>query len=149
MDKLRVNSNFIALDKIQDYLHWIWGGIVCLSLVLAFILDFYLIAGLPLAFLLVYVTIVDFRKVYYLLLVSIPISTEFYFPGGFGTDLPTEPLMIGLMGTYILYIINNVRDLDLREYKHPLTLLLIIHLFWIYTTTITSDLLWVSLKFSL
>ena len=44
-------------------------------------------------------------KLYFLffaLLAFLPLSTEFEVGGGFSTDLPTEPIMVGLMFLYLL-----------------------------------------------
>lgn len=142
--------NDIVKRQPQDQLILMgWSSLVVGSLLLAVLTEQYLLAGLPLIGLLVYVTVVDFKMIYFLLLASIPISTEFYLPGGLGTTLPTEPLMVGLMLVFILWALRHGPNLRLDALLHPLTILLFIHLGWIYLTTLTSDLLWVSAKFSL
>jgi O-antigen ligase len=109
----------------------------------------YFLAGIPAALIVAYIAIVDFRKLFYLLLFFLPLSTEIQLPGGFGTDLPTEPLMVGLMGIYILYVIRNGKEMSSDFVRHPMTLLLLLHVGWIFTTTITSDLVFVSFKYAL
>jgi O-antigen ligase len=126
-----------------------WSLLVVGSILLAVTTEVYLLAGLPLFALLIYVTLVDFKAIYFLLLASIPISTEYYLPGGLGTTLPTEPLMVGLMLVLVLWGIRHARELRLDALLHPLTLLLLVHLTWVYLTVLTSDLIWVSAKFAL
>lgn len=109
----------------------------------------YFLAALPALALLIYLTIVDFRIVFFLLLACLPISTEIQLPNGFGTDLPTEPLMIGLMLVYGLFVLQHGRKMNSGFIRHPISLLLLLHLAWIITTTITSELLLVSVKFAL
>ncbi|PHN03706.1 O-antigen polymerase [Flavilitoribacter nigricans DSM 23189 = NBRC 102662] len=121
--------------------------LVCLGVGIA--TGWYFLAGLPAFFLLIYLTFVDFRAVFFLLLACLPLSTEIQLPNGFGTDLPTEPLMIGLMLVYGLYVIQHGRQMDSRFVRHPISLLLILHVAWVLITTITSELLLVSVKFSL
>ena len=128
-------------------------GVLAISIAIgvfgAIIFEQPLLLGIPAFFLLFYLTIVDFRKVFFLLVACLPLSTEFSFPNGFGTDLPTEPLMVGLMFIYLLYTLKQGRQIDTRFLKHPITLLVLLHLGWILITTITSSLLLVSVKFLL
>jgi len=116
------------------------GGILTDTLVLF---------ALPAVFILAYITIVDFRKVFYLLLIALPLSTEVELPGGFGTDLPSEPLMLLLTGVFLVYGLYNGRRLNTAFLKHPLTLLLLLHVGWIAVTTLHSEQFIFSLKFLL
>ncbi len=127
----------------------VFGALVLLSLFTGILTGWYFLAALPLLFLVVYVALVDFRKIFFLLLFCIPISTEVALPNGFGTDLPTEPLIVGLMLIYLLYVLKNGRQLSADFIRHPLTLLLLAHISWIYITSLTSDFFLVSLKFAL
>ncbi|MFT5762731.1 MAG: O-antigen ligase [Saprospiraceae bacterium] len=123
--------------------------IMLLSIFAGLAFDMWYLAGIPAFLILVYMTIIDFRKIFFFLLICIPLSTEFYLPNGLGTDLPTEPLMVGLMMVYGIYVLRHGREMDSSFIKHPLTLILVFHLFWIFAATITSSLFIVSLKFSL
>lgn len=127
----------------------IFGGVVLLSLFAGLATDWYFLAGIPLVLLGAYLAVVDFRMLFFLLLFCIPLSTEVALPNGFGTDLPTEPLIIGLMLVYLLYVLKEGRRMSQDFFRHPLTLILLLHIGWIYITTITSDLVLVSVKFSL
>ncbi len=123
--------------------------ITVLSILLGIIFEMYYLAAIPAFLILAYMTLVDFRKIFFLLLICIPLSTEFYFDNGLATDLPTEPLMIGLMMIYGVYVLRHGREMSSEFIRHPLALLLALHLFWIFATTISSSLFLVSLKFSL
>lgn len=125
------------------------AGVILVSTVAGISTGWYFLAGLPALFLLAYLTIVDFRAVFFLLLACLPLSTEIQLSNGLGTDLPTEPFMVGLMLVYGLSVIQNGRHLDSRFIRHPISLLLLLHVFWILITTITSSLLLVSIKFAL
>jgi len=135
-------------DQSQQMFKW-FSIITLLSLFAGIAFEMYYLAGIPAFLLLAYMTIIDFRKVFFLLIICIPLSTEFYLPNGLATDLPTEPLMVGLMLVYGLYVLRHGREMDSSFIRHPIALLLTLHLFWIFATTITSSLFIVSLKFSL
>ena len=102
---------------------------------------------LPAGLLLLWLAIVDFRKVFFLLLGCIPISMEANLPGGFGTDLPSEPLMWLLTLVGLLWFLQNGRQVDARFLRHPITLALLAHLAWMTICVITSQDLFISIKF--
>ncbi len=128
---------------------WGFAAIVLLSIFAAAATGWYWLAGIPAAALLVFLAIVDFRWIFFLLIACIPLSTEFYLPNGFGTDLPTEPLIVGLMLLVLPVFLKQLPTLGGHFLRHPITLLLLLHLGWIYITTLTSDLPFVSIKFAL
>ncbi len=125
----------------------IFGAIIVLSILLGIATELYLLMLLPLALLLAYVTVVDYRKIYYLLLACLPLSTEYYFPNGFGTDLPTEPIIVGLMMVFIFQVFYDRSFVKSNFLRHPITVLLLLHLGWIFITTITSTHHLVSIKY--
>lgn len=96
-----------------------------------------------------FLTVVDFKLIFYLLLFCIPLSTEIIFDNGFGTDLPTEPLIIGLMGVGILYFLVHFHNIGTAFVTHPLSILLLFHLFWTFLTGLSSHSVFISLKFFL
>lgn len=145
-------------DKQALFLQKKWNEISFLAAFIAFtilsvwaaaISGFYFLAAAPVVALVIYIAIVDFSYLYWLLIASIPFSTEIYLPNGLGTDLPTEPLMVGLMLLFGVFVLRNIRSLSADILRHPLAILLLLHLAWIFITTLTSDLFIVSLKFFL
>jgi O-antigen ligase len=105
---------------------------------------------IPAFSLLIYVSIRDFRSVFFLLLACIPISMEIELPNGFSTDLPTEPLIIGLMLIYGLYALKN--GIVLREgkfFRHPISLLLLAYLGWTIVAVLNSASVFLSVKYLL
>ncbi|MCB9302018.1 MAG: O-antigen ligase family protein [Lewinellaceae bacterium] len=127
----------------------IFAAILLLCLFVGIATEWYFLAGIPAFLLLVYLTIVDFRKVFLLLVACIPLSTELNLPNGLSTDLPSEPLMVGLMLVAGAYAIRHIKELDGRFLRHPITLFLLFHLAWIVVTAITSQAPAVSFKFLL
>ena len=126
-----------------------FGILVIVSLLSAIASEVYFIAVLPVVFLLIYVSIVDFKKVFFLLLVLLPLSMELDLTGGFSTDFPAEFLMIGLTLVYLLYALQNRAQLSTNFIRHPLTILFLLHLGWTLVAMITSNSFGVSLKFML
>ena len=143
-----LTAKWLPEDDLQKSF-LIFAVIVGLSIFAAIISEWYFLAGIPAFFLLVYVTVVDFRKIFFLLLAFIPLSTEVTFSNGFGTDLPTEPLMVGLMLVWILYQLANGKRLKSEFFRHPITLILMLHFAWTIITTVQSQLFLVSFKFLL
>ncbi len=103
--------------------------------------------GIPMLLLIMYWCIIDFKKVFFILLACIPISIEYYFPNGLATDLPTEPLIVGLMLVSAAYFLQHFKTMKVDFFKHPLTLLLLLHLAWTLITTVTSHQFGFSIKF--
>lgn len=102
--------------------------------------------GLPAAALLGWLAVVDFRKLFFLLFGCIPFSTEVELPGGFGTDLPTEPLILALLGIGFLSFLKNMRRLSGDFLRHPITIFLLAHLGWVLLTALVSEDTTVSMK---
>ena len=113
--------------------------ITVVSIFAGILSEFYPLMGFPAVVLFIYMTFVDFRKIFYLLLFFIPLSAEVALPGGFATDLPTEPMMIILMGVFLVYVMRHSKELDGSFFKHPLSLLMLLHVGWIFITTITTS----------
>ena len=107
-------------------------------------------AAIPAILLVAYVAVVDFRSLFFLLLACIPFSIEYTFPNGFGTDLPTEPLMVGLMLVYFLYVAKSGFVLRGGIFlRHPITLLIVLSLAWAVVATINSLDVFLSIKYLL
>lgn len=144
----KLNDIFSGWNTTQTFFG-VYAGLVLLSLFAGMATEWYFLAGLPFLLLLGYVVLLDFKKVFFLLLFFIPISTEIHLPGGLGTDLPTEPLMVLLMVVFGLYVLKHPREMKADFITHPLTLILLLHVGWIYFTSFTSQEILVSVKFSL
>ncbi len=105
--------------------------------------------GLPAVLLVVWLTAVDFRKVFFLMLAAVPLSTEVELPGGLSTDLVSEPLMWLLTLVSVPWFLRHYRSVDARFVRHPITLLLLAHLAWTVVCTAGSQDVVVSVKFLL
>ena len=89
----------------------------------------------------------DFTRLFYFIFAILPFSVEIYFDGvGLGTDLPSEPMMLFLSGCTFIYLIKKRMSFPIQYLTHPIFLLLIIHLFWVFITAINSQNLLISFK---
>lgn len=125
------------------------GLVTALSLSAAVLFEQILFVGLPFALMLVYMTTMDIRATFLLLLAAIPISTEFTFPNGFGTDLPDEPLMIGLMVVTLVYIAQKPTRLTPQILLHPLSIFVWLTVLSIAVSMIYAEHFGIALKYLL
>lgn len=104
----------------------------------------------PAALILALAVIPDFRRLFYLLFAILPFSAEFYFENvGLGTDIPSEPVMILLSGIAIALLLRNKLSMHKEYVANPVFILILLHVFWIFVTTINSQNHLVSFKFLL
>ncbi|MEX0813313.1 MAG: O-antigen ligase family protein [Chitinophagales bacterium] len=119
------------------------------SFLLAHVLELTFLFLLPVLLLMVLLAIMDFRSIYYMLFFTLPLSTEFDLGGGFGTDLPSEPFMVGLMLIGIPFLLSKQNTLDFSFFKQPLTIMLGLHFFWMLYCVFWAENQLVSSKFVL
>lgn len=146
--RAKLRSAIADFDRVQ-VLFAIFAVILLSALTVGIIWREPLAALLPAGLLLLFWTVADFRKIWFLLLFFIPFSVEFDLPGGFGTDLPNEPLMVLLTPIYLVYVLQNAHQLKNNFIRHPLTLLVLLHLSWIIVTALFSTEPFISLKWTL
>ena len=84
-----------------------------------------------------------------LLWISLPLSIEFSFSDRLGTDLPDEPLMIGVSLLAIFYLVYHRSVFSLDLLRHPLMLLFLFWMGWMAVASMVSTTPWLSLKFML
>jgi O-antigen ligase len=130
-------------------LFWVIGSLTALSVWGYLVLDEELLLALPFILILAYQTFVNYKVIYFLLFSTIPVSTEVFLSNGLSTDLPSEPLIIGLMLIYLLQALSKPELIDGKFWKHPLTLIILAHFFWTIFTAILSENQAVSFKFVL
>jgi len=146
------NTSFLSANppaQNNELFFKIFAGITIASIFLGLATELYFLAGIPAFIILAYLTIVDLRSVFYLLLFFLPLSIDVDLSNGFATDLPSEPLMVGLMLCYLVYVIKTPQSIRKSYTIHPITILLLVHLAWTFVTTITSESFFVSIKFFL
>jgi O-antigen ligase len=83
---------------------------------------------------------------FYLLLFTIPLSTEVQFTPSLGTDLPDESLMWLLTPLVVFMLIRN-RDVLTMMFSQPVFKILMLSLCWTLVTVLASELTIVSAKY--
>lgn len=139
----------LTIRKYSYRLFAFYACSVVLSILAAIFFESPVPIAVPIVLAAAFQVIVDYEKIYFLLFLSIPISTEVFISGHLATDLPTEPLIAGLMLIYFFVLITQPLSINPRYVKHPLSLLLIAHIVWMALTTFTSSSIGFSFKFLL
>ncbi len=109
----------------------------------------YWLSLLPLALIVGMLLVFSLDKLLYLTVFLTPLSISLE-QSDFGTSIsvPSEPLMFVVMMVFLLRNLYH-NTTDKRIYRHPMSILIIINLFWIFISSITSELPLVSFKFLL
>ena len=135
-----------AIDKLELSAFAFLGTTTIISVLAAFKTELYYLALIPFGLLIAYLAIINFKFLYFFLLAAIPLSVEYYFSDSLATDLPDEPLMIGLMFVTLIFILTNYKSLPTGFFGNFIIVALIIHLFWIFMCAVNSVNFVVSLK---
>lgn len=140
----------IKLNKITTFYLLIFAYIFGNAYVLLFKRDlFYIFNLLPLIILVIYWAIFNIERVLYIMVFSTPFAVTLKNLGvsqGFDLSLPTEPLMAGLM---LIYILNELmyKITPAKILKHPITIIILLQLLWMFITSISSVDFVVSIKY--
>jgi putative inorganic carbon (hco3(-)) transporter len=129
-------------------------GIVMVYIVINTILtlkEIYLLNLIPLVILFIYLAIAKLDVFYFIIVLLTPLSVQLieFFPSlKFDFAIPTEPMLFGVM---LLLIYRNIQsgEMSRQIINHPVTLTILLNLFWIFMTAVTSVMPLVSFKFLL
>lgn len=142
-------KSHLAIRKTSKNLFIGYGLSIMLGLFAAIYFESPLPALLPIVLLITFQLLVDYEKIYLLLFLCIPISTEVFLSDHLATDLPTEPLIVGFMVLYFLIALLQPKTIDKNFLRHPITIAIGVHLGWTLLTTLTSSAFGFSFKFLL
>jgi O-antigen ligase len=149
----KIQTLFIQQNAETTTLHrifWVYAALVLACVSGALYLEQPLLVVIPFGLLVVFQTFIDYKKIFYLLLATLPVSMEIHFSASLGTDLPAEPLMVGLMLVYITDIFSRPHNRwSLQVFRHPIILLLLLHFVWAGASTILSESQGISIKWML
>jgi O-antigen ligase len=111
--------------------------------------QFYIYNLIPFALLIILLALFSIESIMLLLAFSTPLAItlkEMGLGDQLNLSLPTEPLMIGVTLLYLLHEFSHGIT-SKKIIKHPLTIIISIQIFWIFFTTLTSEMPVISLKF--
>ena len=120
-----------------------------LMLMLSLCFDNWLIATAPFLILVIPFVLRQPVLLLFLLLATLPLSTEYKFTDTLGTDFPDEFLMITLTGIFVLQLTADPALLKKNQVNHGLFALLLVHFIWMVIATIYSENILLSVKYLL
>jgi putative inorganic carbon (HCO3(-)) transporter len=134
---------------INAKLGWIYGVSIAFILLNAWLtyVGFLWLSLLPVLLLIPLLALLSPRTLVLFSVFMVPLSIFIKDVGfGLGMNLPSEPVMFGLMCLIIfkLFLSGNV---SMKAIKHPITMLVLIDLGWTLITVFTSTLPFISIKF--
>lgn len=112
--------------------------------------EFYYFMAIPIVVLVMAIAFFRLDILYFLVVFLVPLSVRLKnFVEGleFDLNLPTEPLLIIVLGIFFLKFLKNGSTIKMRLLVHPVTLAIIVNLIWIGITSLTSTMPLVSVKF--
>ena len=139
----------LALNQKQNTAFYLaMLAYISINIVL-YMYNFMWLSVLPAVIIIVCLLIYYPRNVLFFIALATPLSVKLSLAGSdLGITLPTEPLMILMMLLFWLKLFLD-GDYDKRIWKHPITIILIFNLVWIFITSCTSVMPIVSFKFLL
>lgn len=139
-----VNNRNIPNTKDQGFI--ISAIVLLLVSIGAIFFESYVLLFIPLVVIVALLFLKDYRIPYFLYFITMPFSVEYYFPGGFGTDLPTEPLMLIMTASALIIFFSKMEKLASAKYLQPITFGLLLHVTWIVVAAIFSETQFISAK---
>ncbi|MCT4582163.1 MAG: O-antigen ligase family protein [Flavobacteriales bacterium] len=139
------------LSFIQNRWVYIVGILFSILNAYLFYKDFYFLSLLPFALIVIYGAFFNLDKLLLFTVFCTPLSLnlEQLDIGGIGAYLPTEPILFGIMCIFLFKLFFKEKEKANPVLKHPITLAILFHLFWVFITAITSEIPLVSFKFLL
>ncbi len=126
-----ISAAFIAVNTYLIVNHMMWGALAPLALII----------------LLLYFISID--KIILLITLLTPLAVNIRdLEFGYGISLPTEPLMFGVLVFFLIKVLHDWKY-DGKILRHPITVLILLNLVWIFFSSIKSEIPLVSFKFLL
>ncbi|MBS1617645.1 MAG: O-antigen ligase family protein [Bacteroidetes bacterium] len=133
-------TNARNISKTEFGLFYGFAAASVASVLAAYQLETTFLLAVPALLLIIFFKILNYKAMYFALMFLLPCSIEYYFPNGLATDLPTEPLMVGLTLVTLTILAFRKNLLPKGFISNPLILILTLHLFWILICAINSEL---------
>lgn len=138
--------------SLKHRLIWLYSALALFIAVNAYVVlkqnyYFYLYSCLPAIVLCISLALFSIDKLFMFAVFTTPLAINLRdMDVGLSLSLPTEPILLGIT---IIFLINKLYagNYDMRIIKHPVSIAILVNLFWIFMTTITSELPVVSIKF--
>lgn len=136
-------------EKKENGLFALFTGLFILVILLAFLSDLLWLIAIPFTALFLYAGWQNRDTVFFLLLLTLPLSFEYNFSPTLGTDIPDEFLMLMTSFFFFAYWLYTPKSVSGKAWEHPLFFLLFGMLGWMLVAVIFSTDSLVSIKFLL
>ena len=137
----------------QQKKYWIAVTIFIVTGTVAIVLEQPLLLALPFLYIIMpiifSVVIHKIEKIFWLLFITLPLSTELNITPSLGIDFPDELLLMLLTGLFFLSIKFRPNLFPIEVLKHPLFLMIVLQLFWVLVCTFFAVNQLLSIKFFL
>lgn len=106
--------------------------------------------ALPLGYLFVLLTAINWKTAYWILLFTVPPSTQIWLAGdSLSMTLPDLPIMWLFLALFMLVVARNPKSIPQWWWRDPLTLIIVLQFAWTIVAVIFSQMLFFSVKFLL
>lgn len=103
--------------------------------------------ALPAALLIMLLFFFSLDKLLLAIVFITPFTFKYRHEGmGFTMDIPTEPVIVAIMALFFLKLFYE-QHYDRKILRHPVTIILMLNMLWMFVTAITSELPVVSFKY--
>lgn len=140
-----------GISNVLEKYKVVWIYLICIGYISlnAYLIykDFYYSLALPIILILLYIYFTRLDWVLLLIAFTTPIAVNFVqYELGAGISVPTEPMLFGVLLMFILKLFYK-NDFDNRIWTHPISIIVIISLIWMFITSLTSQIPLVSFKY--
>jgi len=107
------------------------------------------LVAIPIGLLVVIIALQRLQLLFWITLFFVPLSLplkELIPSLEFNMFLPTEPLLAGMLIIFIIRLFTD-KGFDRKILNHPISQIILLHLFWIVVTSVTSTMPEVSIKY--
>lgn len=109
--------------------------------------EFYWLSLLPVVLIILLLFFFALDKLLYIITFCTPLAINIMdFDDRISLSLPTEPLLLGVLLFFIIKLLFE-RNYDFKVLKHPVTIVILTNLFWMFITSLTSEMPLVSFKY--
>lgn len=107
----------------------------------------YFLTAIPVALGIMLLFFFSLDKLLLLLVFLTPFSFKYVHDQlGFTIDLPGEPMVVAVMALFFFKLVYE-RTYDMRVLRHPISIVIVLHMLWMFVTSVSSELPMVSLKY--
>lgn len=144
---LQLRRNMIALSDKRFY--WIVTALFVFAAAHFTLEEHFWIYFVPVALLVGLLLLLRMDVLFFITVLIVPFSIDYdNTPLGIGVNFPTEPVTFCLM-LVVLFKLITQGGIEKHVLLHPVSIFILLHLLWMFVTTLTSQMPLVSFKYTL